>query len=93
MDVVKKILKNKKYKKQVDRLSTEILKIIMEDHIRALEEAYKGVKQQEPERVNDIEYLEAMADEMQKLSRTVLSRRKEEIVKKIQRLNDRNDHA
>ncbi len=75
MNITEEILKNKKYKKQVDRLSTEILKIIAKDHIRALEEAYKGVKQEEPERSNDVEYVQAQADAMQLMAKTVLEER------------------
>lgn len=75
MDVVEEVIKNKKYKKRVDRLSTEILEIIAKDHIRALEEAYKGVKQEEPERSNDVEYVQALADAMQSLAKKILEKR------------------
>lgn len=56
-------------------LSTKTLKLIAEDHLRALKEAHKGIKQEEPDRLNDIEYLQAMADGMQKLARVVLEKR------------------
>lgn len=75
MNIIEEVLKNKKYKKQVDQLSTQMLKIIAEDHIRALEEAYKGVKREEPERSNDVEYVQAQADAMQSLAKIILEDR------------------
>jgi len=75
MDITDEILKNDKYKKLVDRLSTKTLKLIAEDHLRALQEAHKGIKKEEPERLNDLEYLQAMADGMQILAKTVLGKR------------------
>lgn len=75
MDITENILTDKRYKKQIALLSTKILKIIAEDHVRALVEAHKGIKQEEPERVNDLEYLEAMADGMQELAQAVLKNR------------------
>lgn len=68
MDITDKILKNKKYKKQLDRLSKETLRLIANDRQKALEAARKGIKENEPEKINDIEYLELVANAMQKIA-------------------------
>ncbi len=75
MDVTDQILNEKRYKKQLDQLSNELLTKIAEDHVRALEMAHKGIKQEEPGKINDVEYLQAIADGMQKLARRVLEER------------------
>jgi len=41
----------------IDGLSNDILRAVANDHIRALEEAKKGIEQEEPEKINDIDYL------------------------------------
>lgn len=75
MDTIEQILKNKRYKDQITQLDNELLESIANNHIRALEEAWKGIKQEEPERIDDIEYLQAMADGMQSLAQKVLEER------------------
>ena len=70
------IFKNKRYKEQIDQLSDETVTLIAKDHLKALEAAQKGIAQQEQEKVDDIEYLEAVATEMQKLAQKVLEERK-----------------
>ncbi len=72
MDIADKILENKKYREQIDRLSNETLVLIAKDHVKALEAAQKGIKQEEQEKINDVDYLEAVGDEMQKLARKIL---------------------
>lgn len=72
MNISEVILKNKKYKAQIEQLDDETLRIVAKDHIKALEEASKGIKQEEPEKENDVEYLQAVADAMQKLAQRVL---------------------
>lgn len=75
MDITDQIIKNKKYRDQIDQISSEKLKIIAEDHMRALEEANNGIKQFEPKKINDIKYLQDLADGMQKLAQKVLKKR------------------
>lgn len=75
MDVMEEILKNKRYRDRVDQLSDEKLAVIAEDHLKALEEASKGIEDEEPDRVNDLEYLEEIANGMQKLAQKVLELR------------------
>jgi hypothetical protein len=72
MDIIEKILKNKKYKEQIDRLDDETLVWIAKDRQKALETAQRGIAQQEPEKLNDIEYLEVVATGMQKLAQKIL---------------------
>lgn len=76
MDVTDQILKNKQYDKQISEISNENLRIIAENHIRALEEARKGIKLKEPDKNDNVDYLEYLADGMQKLAQKVLEKRK-----------------
>lgn len=75
MYVLEQILKKKQYKAQIDELTDETLQIVVENHIKALEYAHKGIQQVEPVKQNDLEYLEAVADGIQKLARMVLEQR------------------
>lgn len=75
MDISQDILSDKRYQRQIEKISDKSLKLIAEDSIRALKEAHKGVKQVEPERVKDLEYLQALADAMQKFAQEVLKQR------------------
>lgn len=75
MDYTEKILKNTRYKKQIDLLSSATLTSISEDQLAALEAARKGIEQVEPEKLNDVEYLQYIADIMQKLAQKVLEER------------------
>ncbi len=74
MDIAEEILKNKKYKEQIDRLSNETLLLIANDHLAALEAAQRGIQQVEPDKVNDVEYLELVANAMQQLAQKVLKK-------------------
>lgn len=75
MDIIQEVLKNGRYKQQLDNLDNETLRLIAEDHIQALKAAQKGMEKEEPEKVNDVEYLQIIADNMQKLANIVLSSR------------------
>ncbi len=75
MDYTDDILKNKRYKEQIDKLSSETLQLISNDDLQALEAAQKGIRQEEPEKLDDTEYLQTVADVMQKLARRVLKER------------------
>ncbi len=72
MDITEKILTDKRYKNRLDRLDSETLLSIADDHIKALEAAHKGIAQEEPEKLNDVAYLQAVANAMQKLAQRVL---------------------
>lgn len=71
MDVTDKILENEKYREIIDNLDEETLKTIAMDHLKALEAAREGIEEEEPEKVDDVEYLEAMATAMQELARNI----------------------
>ena len=75
MDITEEILKNKKYREQFDRFDKKTLILIANDHMAALEAAKKGIKQNEPEKANDVDYLELMAKEMQKVAEKILGER------------------
>lgn len=75
MDIADKIFKNKRYKKIVDQLSNETLKIVANNRLRALKEAQRGIAKEEPEKVDDMEYLEAQADVMQNFAKSLLEKR------------------
>jgi hypothetical protein len=75
MDITNKILKNKRYKELIDQLDDETLELIANDHLKALEAAKKGIQREEPEKTDDVEYLETMANEMQKMAQRVLSKK------------------
>lgn len=77
MDIADKIIENKKYRDQIDRLSNETLVLIAKDHVKALETAQKGIRQEEPEKIDDVEYLQTVADAMQKLAQKILGENKE----------------
>jgi hypothetical protein len=74
MDITEKILTNKKYRKQIEVLSIETLRQIAEDPIIALEAARKGIAKEEPNKVNDIAYLQTLADGMQIVARIFIKR-------------------
>ena len=75
MDITEKILKNDKYKKLVNGLSSQTLKLVAEDHLRALKEARRGIAEMEPQKTNDMEYLEAQAEAMQTFAKNLLAKR------------------
>jgi len=75
MDRLEKIFKNKQYKQQLDQMSPELLKAISEDSIKALEVAQKGIEQVEPEKINEVEYLQKVADGIQKIAQKLLRSR------------------
>lgn len=75
MITIEELIKDERYKKRIDRLSDKTLLLVADDRIRALKWAYEQVEKEEPERKNDIEYLEVLADGMQKLARTTLDKR------------------
>lgn len=75
MDNTKDILMNKRFKEIIDNLSSETLRLIAEDEMKALEAAKKGIEKVEPERIDDVRYLQDVANGMQKLAQVVLAER------------------
>lgn len=78
MDIIQEVLKNGKYKQQLDSLDDETLRRIAEDPFQALKAAQNGVGKEEPEKANDLDYLQAIADSMQKLAKILLEKRVKE---------------
>ncbi len=72
MDITEKVLTNKKYRKQIEVLSIETLRQIAEDPIIALEAARDGIANEEQEKINDIAYLQTIADGMQKVAQRLV---------------------
>lgn len=75
MNIAENIQKNKKYKKQIDQMSDESLNLIAKDEIKALEAATKGIKQIEPSKKKEAEYVQYVANLLQKLAQNVLEER------------------
>ncbi len=75
MDITDDILNDERYKSRIDSLDTETLKILTADRLKALEYAKKGIEEKEPEKTNDPEYLEIVANGMQELAKAVLEKR------------------
>lgn len=72
MDISEEILRNKKYKDKLDKLDRRTVVLIAKDHEKALEAAHKGIRKNEPENINDVEYLEFVADALQKLAQKMI---------------------
>jgi hypothetical protein len=75
MDITENIQKNKNYKKQIDQMSKKSLKLIAKDEFKALEAAAKGIKQIEPDKINDAEYVQYVANLLQKLAQKAIEER------------------
>lgn len=75
MNKLENILKDERYKSHIEKLKTEDLKIVVEDELKALELARKGISEVEPEKKDDLEYLYSVAHGMQALAKFVLEKR------------------
>ncbi|GEM_PF-3729320 len=75
MDITEEIFKNKRYREQINQISSEKLSLIANDPLRALEEARRGIQHEEPDRIDDVKYLQDLADGMQRLAQKVLKER------------------
>jgi len=75
MITIEELIKDKRYKKRVDHLSNEVLMMVVDDMIKALEWAYEQVEKEDPTKKNDIEYIEILADGIQQLAKTTLKKR------------------
>lgn len=65
---------SEKYKKQLQNLDTQGLKMLADDHTRALEYAKNGIEMVEPENLTD-EYVETVANTMQSVAKMILEER------------------
>lgn len=75
MDKIDEVLNDQRYKSRIEALKTEDLQIVANDEIKALELAKKGIEEVEPEKKDDVEYLQIVANGMQELARLVLDKR------------------
>lgn len=71
MDIIKQ---SELYKKQIQRLSTEIIRLILEDRSKALEYARIGIGQIEPNNLTE-EHIEDVANELQRVAGFILEDR------------------
>jgi len=62
------------YKKQLDKLDSETLRIMSEDRSKATEYARKGIQEVEPENLSE-EYVQTVANDMQVIARMILEER------------------
>lgn len=65
---------SEEYKQQLEKLDSETLEIIYNDHSKALEYAKKGIEMIEPEKLSD-KYINELAYEMQAVAKMVLTER------------------
>lgn len=75
MDDLKKILEDKRYKERIESLKNKDLEIVAKDEMKALELAKKGIAEVEPEKKDDLEYLNLVAHGVQQLAKMVLEKR------------------
>lgn len=75
MNDLNKTIAIESYKTFFQRLRSESLRRIIRDRSTALEYARKGIKRMEPEKLTD-GYLEIVADNMQKVAKMILEKRK-----------------
>lgn len=75
MNTFEDILKDERYKNRIEQLKSEDLRIISQDELKALDLARKGIEEVEPEKKEDLEYLQAVARGMQKLAIAILKKR------------------
>ena len=75
MDNAIDILINKRFKETIDNFSTETLKLIVEDEMKALEAVRKSIVKAEPARIDNVRCLQDVANGMQKLASMILEKR------------------
>lgn len=75
MDITEEIVTQEQYKKFFQRLRSETLRQVIKDRSTALESARKGVIEIDPEKLNDDNYIQLVADLMQKLAKLLLVNR------------------
>ncbi len=71
-----KLLKDERYKKLIQRLRSETLKLVIDDRNKAREYVKSSLQKLDPKNLNN-EYIELLINEMQKLARIVLRKRTE----------------
>jgi len=71
---IKNIIEQERYKKPVQRLGSETLRLILKDRSKAREYAKKNIDKKISDDLKD-EYIEMMVDGMQTLAETILEKR------------------
>lgn len=71
---LKNIIEQKRYKKRVQKLSSETLRIILKDPSKARKYAQKNIDKTIPDNLRN-EYLKMMVEAMQELAKTILEKR------------------
>jgi len=71
---IKNIIEQERYKKRVQRLGDETLRLILKDRLKAREYAKKNIDKKISDDLKD-EYIEMMVDGMQTLAEIVLEKR------------------
>ncbi len=56
-------------------LDSETLKLAVSDRAKTSEYVKSSLEKQRPEKMNDMEYIESLVDEMQKVAREILEKR------------------
>ncbi len=78
MSVADEIINNphfKFYKTMFEQLDSETLHLAMSDRAKTLEYVKENVKREQPEKINDTEYIDALVTEMQKVAKEILENR------------------
>lgn len=75
MGITEDILENDQYKRQIEALDNETLITVLNDHNKALDYAQKAIEQIAPEKLDDAQYLEVVANGMQQLAKSILEKK------------------
>lgn len=78
MSIADEIINNphfKFYKEMFEKLDSETLRLAMSDRAKTLEYVKENLKREQPEKVNDTEYINALVNEMQKVAKEILQNR------------------
>lgn len=63
------------YRELLERLDTKTLRLAVSDRAKTMEYAKKGLEQEQPELLNNNEYIESLVTEMQKAAQEILLER------------------
>jgi hypothetical protein len=74
MDISEEIIAQERYKEFFQRFRGQTLKRVLNDRSTALECAKRGIQVVEPDKLTD-QYMESVADLMQKVAKVILEKR------------------
>ena len=74
MDIAEEMLASDRYKRRIQRFSSETLRLAIKDRSKALDYARKAIKEREADNLTD-QYVEAIVNVMQKVAKIVLEKR------------------